>query len=128
MLLPIKFQYISCYSLSQSRNIMIGREEVSIHLMLLFIKIPGFLEGEKVYVSIHLMLLFISGDHQITIITIQFQYISCYSLSWEEGQRKTQASLFQYISCYSLSVIILPPHYPLALFQYISCYSLSHNR
>ena len=54
-----KFQYISCYSLSQSLQFLRLDPVVSIHLMLLFI------DG-------------MSGDAEIGA---SFQYISCYSLS-----------------------------------------------
>ena len=57
--LYLKFQYISCYSLSIIETLWNVKKFVSIHLMLLFI---GGNEWEKFFlrqVSIHLMLLFI---------------------------------------------------------------------
>ena len=99
-------------------------------------------------VSIHLMLLFIMSDEEIKKQYTEFQYISCYSLSFQAtplafhhlcfntshvtlypdvlSLMLSQCS-FQYISCYSLSE--LPPHLwrVLVPFQYISCYSLSRG-
>ena len=77
-----KFQYISCYSLSQYRVCQAEwRELVSIHLMLFFI--DYLLSAAKR-----------SGS---------FQYISCYSLSHTLEHISGCISQFQYISCYSLS-------------------------
>ena len=42
---------------------------------------PCFKVQHIILVSIHLMLLFIYGDGEFYVNTIQFQYISCYSLS-----------------------------------------------
>ena len=78
--------------------------EVSIHLMLLFIKDIQNRSGQATLVSIHLMLLFIMMEYQycmqecnvsihlmllfimqLTLILckiLRFQYISCYSLSY----------------------------------------------
>ena len=119
-----KFQYISCYSLSQSLQFLRLDPVVSIHLMLLFIvsefeiRIPArkvsihlmllfILARTRVYlalpkVSIHLMLLFISSSHRQWTCRIPFQYISCYSLS-DFPLRLFAQKTFQYISCYSLS-------------------------
>ena len=54
-----KFQYISCYSLSQSLQFLRLDPVVSIHLMLLFILDMTVLLFRSLFVSIHLMLLFI---------------------------------------------------------------------
>ena len=53
------FQYISCYSLSDSRRTTPVYHLVSIHLMLLFINEYWEVRKGCIYVSIHLMLLFI---------------------------------------------------------------------
>ena len=62
--LYLKFQYISCYSLSIIETLWNVKKFVSIHLMLLFI---GYGEQELdtvIFVSIHLMLLFIESVFQ----------------------------------------------------------------
>ena len=79
--LYLKFQYISCYSLSIIETLWNVKKFVSIHLMLLFI---GYGEQELdtvIFVSIHLMLLFIRVKKDGGYEVIVFQYISCYSLS-----------------------------------------------
>ena len=76
-------------------------------------------------VSIHLMLLFISNQCSESIRASTFQYISCYSLSWEEPTTMTIKEMFQYISCYSLSYKDMIDKLLPILFQYIPCYSLS---
>ena len=78
------FQYISCYSLSSCvRSNDQFHNQVSIHLMLLFIIIRISCKPEVIFL---------------------FQYISCYSLSIDSQNAGTRAILFQYISCYSLSL------------------------
>ena len=99
-------------------------DDVSIHLMLLFISItlchtqtkssfntshvtlyqwnPKTLPQSK-HVSIHLMLLFILKENMFLIHGLQFQYISCYSLSTMLAMSLMVLREFQYISCYSLS-------------------------
>ena len=52
------FQYISCYSLSRTTVTAVVGGFVSIHLMLLFILEPDYIQQQSC-VSIHLMLLFI---------------------------------------------------------------------
>ena len=98
-----RFQYISCYSLSQMRlrrcistngfntsHVTLYQTwsgwkrdsiSVSIHLMLLFILTPGDQCVSDKCVSIHLMLLFISGILCTALAVASFQYISYYSLS-----------------------------------------------
>ena len=76
-----KFQYISCYSLSCQVMGSKNRTLVSIHLMLLFIFSTCQLIRGGFAVSIHLMLLFISSVPALTSTDVEFQYISCYSLS-----------------------------------------------
>ena len=120
------FQYISCYSLSQSARSRLRENRgfntshvtlyleqnrdcqqfnhVSIHLMLLFIYILFGTLCTTAPVSIHLMLLFISKHFHIYQIFYKFQYISCYSLSTQKGIQEKRSRTFQYISCYSLSL------------------------
>ncbi len=92
------------------------------------------------------MLLFIQRLKTKERRPLQFQYISCYSLSsstiWNNSRASVsihlmllfihcdwlavdQPYLFQYISCYSLSITETPCWYNIQMFQYISCYSLS---
>ena len=119
------FQYISCYSLSQSARSRLRENRgfntshvtlyleqnrdcqqfnhVSIHLMLLFIYILFGTLCTTAPVSIHLMLLFIRRSFCILLRVLMFQYISCYSLSTQKGIQEKRSRTFQYISCYSLS-------------------------
>ena len=76
------FQYISCYSLSP----------------------PGLPDNSNDEVSIHLMLLFIVIMTPPPNLLVSFQYISCYSLSVEGERDDWKERAFQYISCYSLSL------------------------
>ena len=81
----VMFQYISCYSLS---NIGMGSYQpgnVSIHLMLLFIRNHSMTAINYCKVSIHLMLLFIVRKMSEKEKRIVFQYISYYSLSLVAG-------------------------------------------
>ena len=120
----LRFQYISCYSLSFSDSYQDTGYCVSIHLMLLFIW--AFCpETSACRVSIHLMLLFIGGWRMLKEKLVMFQYISCYSLSFNCDVSVVIRWMFQYISCYSLSIIQRwNPAFKWG-FQYISCYSLS---
>ena len=99
----IRFQYISCYSLSVELNMKMPwvfcfntshvtlyrrgdcKEDwtgnVSIHLMLLFIAPYTYRCNSYSDVSIHLMLLFIQWEPCHFPVFLPFQYISCYSLS-----------------------------------------------
>ena len=96
------FQYISCYSLSGIAGGNARIDEVSIHLMLLFIHQQR------------------NSNHGLW-----FQYISCYSLSCTDLLLPVWKSSFQYISCYSLSGSGTAWATTKIEFQYISCYSLS---
>ena len=81
------FQYISCYSLSEMRKETDGSgKHVSIHLMLLFIFTARITAATYINVSIHLMLLFILTCETSVIKALEFQYISCYSLSALQGR------------------------------------------
>ena len=92
--------------------------------MLLFIWKPTQIFSIPEQVSIHLMLLFIGFGRSNILLPKSFQYISCYSLSfWDWPLRKSlivsihlmllfirkmadktcKTCMFQYISCYSLS-------------------------
>ena len=102
------FQYITCYSLSESSSFLILlicacfntshvtlyrravlsssiNEPVSIHHMLLFIWAGGKRLQRYEKVSIHHMLLFIRISCSLFIVSWKFQYITCYSLSFEHG-------------------------------------------
>ena len=121
--------------------------KVSIHLMLLFIdnwQIEWILLS---YVSIHLMLLFIDfftmslfvkscfNTSHVTLYPVetreyikrwQFQYISCYSLSWcrpcWNGPDGVSIHLMLLFIVVSFVVLVCEVQ-----FQYISCYSLSRS-
>ena len=103
----IRFQYISCYSLSMCMTRLELATIVSIHLMLLFINIRARLWNWIGKVSIHLMLLFIEFKSRVGITLTAFQYISCYSLSEQATRQQKPEEEFQYISCYSLSAYVL---------------------
>ena len=122
------------------------RHEVSIHLMLLFIKCPahrtipsehGFNTSHVTLyplrlsdfriecpVSIHLMLLFIADWMISRGIGSVFQYISCYSLSDGAFGPATETSRFNtsHVTLYHPQIL---PMTGKNRFQYISCYSLS---
>ena len=142
------FQYISCCYLSFNfPTATKSATIVSIHLMLLFIRLMKTDIHVQMLVSIHLMLLFILWVNPFRIIVCQFQYISCCYLSDAQVFEDTFAGMFQYISCCylsNLSVSLLlcfllvsihlmllfidlnlkePLH--LSSFQYISCCYLS---
>ena len=165
------FQYISCYSLSKTdflrlswdisfntshvtlypreRTDLWKRSNVSIHLMLLFIRKSVYLRcfsgcfntshvtlyhvdlGSGIIcinVSIHLMLLFIingSVQRYLLIYSFNTSHVTLYLIP---KQKKLVALKFQYISCYSLSKPFGQRKNALALFQYISCYSSSKTR
>ena len=87
----------------EEREIREDKEEVSIHLMLLFI---GYKIGNYCFFRL-------------------FQYISCYSLSQFLHTFEQINWKFQYISCYSLSSVCAFIFMLWIEFQYISCYSLS---
>ena len=74
------FQYISCYSLSVYVDSVISLIEVSIHLMLLFIKNNNIYDKTKTCFNTSHVTLY----HDCLIqddLKVLFQYISCYSLS-----------------------------------------------
>ena len=113
------FQYISCYSLSKIKRVPEPVLCVSIHLMLLFIRVM-----KKVcyrlnrFNTSHVTLYpvcFISN-----VAAALFQYISCYSLSSFHQFFRQLIPWFQYISCYSLSV----QYYLLS--SRIRCFNTSH--
>ena len=83
----LKFQYISCCSLSIQNGIPKFDYEVSIHLMLQFISFPCC----------------------VPITSFKFQYISCCSLSYPLANQHTEQDRFQYISCCSLSSRVKVP-------------------
>ena len=119
------FQYISCYSLSSSAD----REEylykfVSIHLMLLFIRICPLNRRIPVWVSIHLMLLFILQNGLFILDFWVFQYISCYSLSLSVTSSGNPNLVSIHLMLLFIQKRIVREHVQPG-FQYISCYSLS---
>ena len=73
------------------------------------------------------MLQFICLAFQSGVVEIEFQYISCCSLSTHKNKAYNLRLEFQYISCCSLSKEILKERGLLDEFQYISCCSLSQT-
>ena len=118
------FQYISCYSLSLHHYLLqfyVKRFNTS-HVTLYRGKIIN--QIRSTIVSIHLMLLFIRCKGIYFFTERSFQYISCYSLSCEFLSRVRLASvsihlMLLFISIPSIRTTVMPS------FQYISCYSLS---
>ena len=98
------FQYITCYSLSNTtrrmlcRNLCFNTSHVTLYQRL------------KVKDS---------------AISKQFQYITCYSLSEHSMEQREGLVKFQYITCYSLSLRVFSDLVRVLMFQYITCYSLS---
>ena len=143
----VKFQYISCCSLSwfqhpvilhiarfNTSHVVVYHNRkiknmevltVSIHLMLQFI-VTLLLHTEKksCFNTSHVVVYPSIPDEVIDFVE-RFQYISCCSLSGCPVVQKNALHVFQYISCCSLScqpsdiIEIIPT------FQYISCCSLS---
>ena len=99
---------------------------VSIHLMLLFIKISKQRGRKRKFVSIHLMLLFIRKDLRLyrRLCTVSIHLMLLFIRSSFAGHR--QDPWFQYISCCCLSNAFAPflhfiiPDFPLffKLFSY----------
>ena len=56
-------------------------DNISIHLMLRFIYQNRYYRVKKICISIHLMLRFIRKNLFKFMLTLRFQYISCYGLS-----------------------------------------------
>ena len=119
------FQYISCYSLSGVEKIVVlksisfNTSHVTLYRRnrrLICLSIVCFNTS-------HVTLYHHPFDKKHSIK--QFQYISCYSLSYFAGGISERSYTFQYISCYSLSFQDILNEGTLELFQYISCYSLS---
>ena len=98
---------------------------VSIHLMLLFICVCRTDYSIVSEVSIHLMLLFIQQHLWLLLNIVQFQYISCYSLSVMAGTQGTFRTSFN-TSHVTLYLILrgLDSLYRVR-FNTLSCYSLS---
>ena len=73
------FQYISCYCLSNLLQIPCIIFFISIHLMLLFIRVNGLKIIQDRWISIHLMLLFIdmclSGKNSVLNISIHLMLL-----------------------------------------------------
>ena len=101
------------------------KERVSIHLMLLFIPDAIFPIVLSTFVSIHLMLLFIFIIGHLNSVLITGFNTSHVTLYRKEVYDIDKTIVFQYISCYSLSFDAITDYPQLAQFQYISCYSLS---
>ena len=122
--ITIKFQYITCYSLSECVRFGHPPNMVSIHHMLLFILKSVFTgETETCFNTSHVTLYPYKELREAIIAG--FQYITCYSLSYIYDMDARTQDTFQYITCYSLSPGEHRGKHPENLFQYITCYSLS---
>ena len=113
----MKFQYISCYSLSQ-----LQREIDRLAMRFQYISCYSLSERDQLdrlikdgFNTSHVILYLRKGDAKAG--EVAFQYISCYSLSPFFEGRKTRLGLFQYISCYSLSISDRTPNRPLMRFN-----------
>ena len=100
------FQYISCYGLSWMENCKTGWNTISIHLMLRFI--PHLRSSMQILmmISIHLMLRFIASKGALDNPINEFQYISCYGLSFRnqiEGGEKNNFNT-SHVTVYLLSL------------------------
>ena len=102
------FQYISCYCLSLPFlcicRILFQFQYISCYCLSFPVLFHQFYQD----ISIHLMLLFISCNKTPTASEASFQYISCYCLSSILYIVSACASSFQYISCYCLSNELTP--------------------
>ena len=142
------FQYITCYSLSQSKRLKtqlstcFNTSHVTLYRRTWIKTIP------EECVSIHHMLLFIHTGETKKVIGKQFQYITCYSLSermplvfWWKRVSIHHMLLFIWIDwdlcrnriCFNTSHVTLYPYSETVYeydykFQYITCYSLSQCR
>ena len=97
-----RFQYISCYCLSQCLVGLLSGYLISIHLMLLFITLLMSYFTPVIFISIHLMLLFIMVEQKSQSITSYFN-TSHVTVYLSENVETGRAERFQYISCYCLS-------------------------
>ena len=143
----LRFQYISCYSLSVYHIKSQGIYSCFNTSHVILYRYTNVGKIRCIDVSIHLMLFFIPTGYVRGTWTYMFQYISCYSLSnlpqinlpcdWVSIHLMLFFILalvpaqavplpFQYISCYSLSFFFLNSFCKSSQFQYISCYSLSY--
>ena len=142
----MRFQYISCYSLSLLKQCVQPWIFVSIHLMLLFIKSEDLKDYSKIcfntshvtlyrwsalwpnitntsFNTSHVTLYLVAGN--MFKLPTEFQYISCYSLSGIPMQKL----LTMNVSIHLMLLFIEKRHCISCnqrKFQYISCYSLSN--
>ena len=120
-----EFQYISCYSLSR-KGMGYGTSgmRVSIHLMLLFIRISHFPNIFARIVSIHLMLLFIllGACNMFLSFCFNTSHVTLYRKSCCLSDARGQVSIHLMLLFISSGTYRFANKTP---FQYISCYSLS---
>ena len=121
----IKFQYISCYCLSQ-------KFYLKSYQCTLFQYISCYCLSH--FLLLVQMQLFNFNTSHVTVYqsnqsTLRcrdtFQYISCYCLSGKCVSECRGNYIFQYISCYCLSTPLSFSFFVCSSFQYISCYCLS---
>ena len=120
------FQYISCYCLSASMLQNISQTAISIHLMLLFIRISFHLFPVFLYFNTSHVTVYRPENLSFTLST-KFQYISCYCLSLCDvahiitGRISIHLMLLFIKNLEGFGGV-------LAEFQYISCYCLSQRK
>ena len=141
------FQYISCYCLSNLLQIPCIIFFISIHLMLLFIRVNGLKIIQDRWISIHLMLLFISerGSNENANRYFNTSHVTVYLYPAIPGNFVIQISIHlmllfirtseqqQDTERISIHLMLLFIHMPrrawryFPAFQYISCYCLSFS-
>ena len=141
-----KFQYISCYCLSQGNTVKEGaNKKISIHLMLLFIAVTLGMTTRCLNFNTSHVTVYQSGSPYLSTVP-RFQYISCYCLSDShcmslETQwyfNTSHVTVYLCISIPECVYIRISIHLMLlfirdiikqakkfGIFQYISCYCLS---
>ena len=118
------FQYISCYSLSNGKKNSRNGQQVSIHLMLLFISIPAVSPAWPRSFNTSHVTLYLRHDSFIVQKFIRFNtsHVTLYrksafgNIASPRGFNTSHVTLYQLfaVSCKCAGT-----------FQYISCYSLS---
>ena len=98
------FQYISCYGLSffwshsQKACRYFNTSHVTVYLVCFRITWYSTFNFNTSHVTVY------PGEGEMFLDSDEFQYISCYGLSWCSSIDYGIAPIFQYISCYGLSL------------------------
>ena len=127
ILLQLRFQYISCYCLSDSADDNSNRSKkfqyISCYCLsnpIARIPIPEH-HFNTSHVTVYRLAGYVIHDNSLNFNT---SHVTVYPEGMAESFEETS---FQYISCYCLSYLIHLKQYQLSLFQYISCYCLSNQ-